>query len=126
MKRRDLLTESEQYRFVKPVTLVSSLSLGLGFLYGLEGLRTLSSVIGTRVRTIVKLRLRVAGQKFRLGSRRTLLLRVPAIKRKAACNLAKKSNYVVGALEVGKLFDCFVKDKAWRLGMRFQSLIKPI
>ena len=125
MKRRDLSTASEQLRFMRPMTLVPPLSLGPGLLYGLEGLRTLSSIIGIRVWTIMKLSLRVAGRKFCLRSRRTLSLRDPAIERKAARNLAKKSNNVVGKPGGGKLFDYFVKDKACRRGMRFQNLVKP-
>ena len=101
------------------------LDYGLGLLNSLEGLRTLLSAIGTRVWTIVKLSLRVAGRKFCLRSRRTLSLRDPAFEGIGACDSAKNSNNVVGKLGVGKLFYCFIKDKAWRLFMRFQSLVKP-
>ena len=60
----------------------------------------------------MKLSLRVAGRKFCLRSQKTLLLRDPAVERKAAYNLAKKSKNVLGKLGDGKLFDYFVKDKA--------------
>ena len=39
-------------------------------------------------------------------------MRDPAIERKAARNLAKIFNNVVGKLGVGKLFNSFIKDKA--------------
>ena len=91
--------------------LVPPLSLGLGFLYGLEGMRILSSVIGIRVWMIVKASLLVAGPKFCLRSRRTLAFTDPAFKRKAVRNLAKKFNIIVRKLGAGKLFDCFIKTR---------------
>ena len=112
VKRRDLLTACEQLRFVRPVMPMPPLSLCLGLLSDLEGLRTLSSMIGRRVWTTVKLSLQVVGRKFCLRSRRTLSLRDPNAERKAARNLAKKSNNIVGKLGVGELLDCFIKDKA--------------
>ena len=48
-EKKDSSTAFEQLRFVRLVTLVPPLSLGLGLLDGLEDLRTLSSVIGKRV-----------------------------------------------------------------------------
>ena len=124
VKRRDLSTAPVQLRFVRPVTPVPPLSLCLGLLYGLDSLRTLSSIIGTRVWTIVKIRLWVAGRKFCLRSQRTLSLRDPTVERRTARNLVKKSNNVTEKLGVGKFFNCFIKDNSWRLGMRFQNLIK--
>ena len=130
-----VLNDSEKKRFVDRIRAVmfheardvgasfisqSSVALWLG-----RSVKPLSSIIGTRVWTTVKLSLQVAGRKCCLRSRRTLSLRDPAIERKAAHNLAKKSNNIMGKLGVGKLFTCFVKDMSWRLGMRFQSLVKP-